>query len=71
MSLILAWFLMPDEYLINSRDFPAQTSLGFTDNDPKKRKFPVKGSSLDDNPLLMPEDRGEWTDCFELIGRQQ
>jgi len=36
-------------------DFHAQPSLGFTENGPKKRKYPVSGSSLGEN-----EVRGEW-----------
>jgi hypothetical protein len=52
-------------------DFHAQTSLGFTENGPKKRKYPVSGSSVGANALLMPEVRGEWPDWFELIERQQ
>jgi len=39
-------------------DFHAQPSLGFTENGPKKRKYPVSGSSLGENALLMPEVRG-------------
>lgn len=36
----------------------------------KKRKYPVSGTSLGECALLMPEVRGEWLDCFRLIGRQ-
>ncbi len=35
-------------------DFPP--SLGFTENGPKKRKYPVSGSCLDENVLLMSEE---------------
>ncbi len=52
-------------------DFHAQPSLGFTENGPKKRKYPVSGSCVDENVLLMSEDRGEWTDWLEMIERQQ
>ncbi len=52
-------------------DFPAQPSLGFTENGPKKRKYPVSGSCVDENALLMSEVRGEWADWLEMIGRQQ
>ncbi len=34
-------------------------SLGFTENGPKKRKYPVSGSYVDKNALLMTEVRGE------------
>ncbi len=52
-------------------DFHAQPSLGFTENGPKKRKYPVIGSCVDENALLMSEVRGEWTDWLEMIERQQ
>ncbi len=34
-------------------DFHAQPSLGFTENGLKKRKYPVSGSCVDDNALMM------------------
>ncbi len=37
-------------------------SLGFTENGPKKRKYPVTGSCVDENALLMSEVRREWAD---------
>ncbi len=40
-------------------DFHAQPSLGFTENGLKKRKYPVSGSCVDKNALLMSEVRGE------------
>ncbi len=40
-------------------DFHAQLSLGFTENGPKKRKYPVSGSCVDEIALLMSEVRGE------------
>ncbi len=40
-------------------DFYAQPSLGFTENGPKKRKYPVSGSCVDENALLMSEVRGD------------
>jgi len=53
-------------------DFHAQPYLGFTENGPKKRKYPASGSSLQgENALLMSEVRGEWPDWLELIERQQ
>ncbi len=46
-----------------------QPSLGFTENGPKKRKYPVSGSCVEENALLMV--RGEWADWLEMIERQQ
>ncbi len=40
-------------------DFHMPPSLGFTENGPKKRKYPVSGSYVDKNALLMTEVRGE------------
>ncbi len=37
----------------------------------KKRKYPVSGSCMDKNALLMSEVRGEWADWLEMIERQQ
>ncbi len=51
-------------------DFHAQPSLGFTENGPKKTKYPVSGS-VDEKALLMSEVRGEWADWLEMIERQQ
>ncbi len=34
-------------------DFHTQPSLGFTENGPKKRKYPVSGSCVDENALLI------------------
>ncbi len=48
-----------------------QLSLGFTENDPEKRKYPVSGSYVDKHVLLMSEVRGEWADWLEIIERQQ
>ncbi len=36
-------------------DFHTQPSLGFTENGLKKRKYPVSGSCVDENALLMSE----------------
>ena len=47
------------------------TTISRVENGPKKRKYPVSGSSVGENALLMPEVRGEWPDWFELIERQQ
>ncbi len=38
---------------------------------PKKRKYPVSGSCVDKNALLMSEVSGEWGDWLEMIERQQ
>ncbi len=35
------------------------SSLGFTENDPKKRKYPVSGSCVEENALLMSEENGQ------------
>ncbi len=48
-----------------------QPSLGFTENGPKNRKYPVSDSCVDENALLMSEVRGEWADWLEMIERQQ
>ncbi len=40
-------------------DFYAQPSLGFTENGPKRRKYPVSGSCVDENVLLMSEENGQ------------
>ncbi len=37
-------------------DFHAQPSLGFRENGPKKRKYPVCGSCVDEKALLMSEE---------------
>ncbi len=39
-------------------DFYTQPSLGFTENGPKKRKYPVSSSCVDENALLMLEENG-------------
>ncbi len=52
-------------------NFHAQPSLGFTENGPKKRKYPVSGSCVEENALLMSEVRGEWADWLEIIEMQQ
>ncbi len=42
----------------------------FTENGPKKIKYPVSGSSVAENALLMSEVRREWADWSEIIERQ-
>ncbi len=51
--------------------FSHATISMFTENDPKKRKYPVSSSCVDENALLMSEVRGEWADWLEMIERQQ
>ncbi len=51
-------------------DFHAPPSVGFTENGPKKRKYPLSDSCVDENALLMSEVRGEWADWLEMIERQ-
>ncbi len=73
----VGWLLVPDglvwvfHKLLIYWDFHTQPSLGFTENGPKKRKYPVSGSCVDENALLMSEVRGEWADWLEMIERQQ
>ena len=77
MTLNVAWLLVPDglvglfQKLLIYLDFHAQPSLGFTENDLEKRKYPVSGSCVDVNALLLSEVRGEWVDWFEMRERQQ
>ncbi len=40
-------------------DFHAQPSLEFTENGPKKRKYPVNGSCVDEKAVLMSEENGQ------------
>ncbi len=40
-------------------DLHTQPSLEFTENGPKKRKYPVSGSCVDENALLMSEENGQ------------
>ncbi len=65
----LVWVFL--NLMIFYLDFHTQPSLGFTENGPKKRKYPVMGSCVDENALLMSEVRGEWADWLEMIERQQ
>ncbi len=51
--------------------FYTQPSQGLTENGLKNRKYPVRGSCVDENNLLMSEVRGEWADWLEMIERQQ
>ncbi len=64
-SVVGVLLLVPDELvwifkkLLICWDFHAQPSLGFTENGPKKRKYPVSGSCVDENALLMSEENGQ------------
>ncbi len=40
-------------------DFHTQPSLGSTENGPKKRRYPVSGSCVDEIALLMSEENGQ------------
>ncbi len=51
--------------------FSRTTISRFTENGPKKRKYPASGSCVEENALLMSEVRGEWADWLEMIERQQ
>ncbi len=37
----------------------SHTTIGFTENGPKKRKYPVSGSCVDENAMLMSEKNGQ------------
>ncbi len=41
------------------------------ENGLKKRKYPVIGSCVDENSLMMSEVRGEWADWLKMIEMQQ
>ncbi len=76
MTLNVEWLLCQRAGLSISKpliywDFHAQPSLGFTENGPKKRKYPVSGSCVDENALLMSEVRRECADWLEMIERQK
>ncbi len=64
-DLNVEWLLVPDglvrlfQKLLIYWDFHTQPSLGFTENGPKKRKYPVSGSCVDENALLMSEENGQ------------
>ncbi len=67
----MEWLLVSDglvwifQKLLICWDFHAQPSLGFTENDPIKRKYPVSSSCVEENTLLMSEVRGEWADWWD------
>ncbi len=52
---------MPDVFqkLLIYWDFHSQPSLGFTENGPKKIKYPVSSSCEDKNALLSSEENGQ------------
>ncbi len=51
IEILIYCELIQEQTLLN-----AQQSLGFTENGPKKRKYPVSGSCVDENALLMSEE---------------
>ncbi len=61
----MEWLLVPDGLIWVFQkwmiywDFHTPPSLGFTENGPKKRKYPVSGSCVDENALLMSEENGQ------------
>ncbi len=57
MTLNMEWLLVQDGLVY--WDFHAQPSLGFTENGPKKRKYPLSGSCVDENASLMSEENGQ------------
>ncbi|XP_073491070.1 scavenger receptor cysteine-rich domain-containing protein DMBT1-like isoform X2 [Aquarana catesbeiana] len=46
-------------------------NVSIEENGLKKKKYPVSGSCVDENTLLMSGVRGEWADWFQMIERQQ
>ena len=46
-------------------------TIAFTENGSKNRKYPVSGSCVDRNALMMCEVIGELADWFEMMERQQ
>ncbi len=66
----MEWLVLFQKLLIYW-GFHAQLSLGFREYGPKKRKYPVSGSCVDENALLMSDYRGERADWLEMIERQQ
>ncbi len=72
MTLNVEWLLVVWVFqkLLIYWDFHTQPSLGFTENGPKKRKYPESGSCVDKNALIS-EARGEWADLLEMIEREQ
>ncbi len=64
MTLNVEWLLVPDGICVFQKlliywDFHAEPSLGFTENGPEERKYPVSGSCVDENALLMSEENGQ------------
>ncbi len=70
VTLNVEWLLVPDglvwvfKKLLIYWDFHTQPFLGFKEKGQKKRKYPVNGSCVDENGLLMSEFRGELSDWF-------
>ncbi len=51
------------------RGFSQTTISRVYSNGLKKRKYPVSGSCVDENALLMSEVRGQWAEWLEMIER--
>ena len=75
MTLDVAWLFVPDglvsvfQKLLTYWGFHEQPSLGFRETRLRKRKYSVSGSCVGEKFLV--DVRGEWTDWFEMIERQQ
>lgn len=74
------WLLVPDGLVWAFQKLKAEkcqlgfsctTISGLTENSLKERKYSVSSSFLGGKAILMPEVRGKWPDCFELVGKQQ
>lgn len=66
MTLKVTWWLVTDELVwvfqkLISWNFPTQPSLEFTETGLKKRKYPMRSSSLGQNALLMSGQRKSQT----------
>jgi len=62
LYMFFATLIIPDTADLQGFSIILYLSLGFTENGQKTRKYPVSGSSVGENALLMPEVRGEWLD---------
>ncbi len=71
------WLLVPDRLvrvfhkLLIYWDFHTQPSLGFTENGPKKIKYPVSGSCVDKKYLVDVRGQRRMDRWLEMIERQQ
>ncbi len=82
MTLNEEWLLVPDGMFCHFKCFAISKTadlLGFSCTIIssvyrewfEKEKYPVSGSYVNENALLMSEVRGEWTDWLEMIERPQ